>query len=383
MTQQIEFGLDTFGDVTVGLDGTPVSHAQVIRNVVARACSPTRSASTSSASASTTAPTSPSPRPRPCSPAIADAHRAHPAGLGRDGAQLATTRSACSSASPRVDALSNGRAEVILGRGSFTESFPLFGYDLARLRAAVRGEARPVPAAAHRAARHVGGHHPRRRSTDQRVYPTTEGGHLRTWIGVGGSPESVVRAARYGMPLVLAIIGGDPARFAPFVDLYHRALAELGQPDAADRRALARLHRRHRRGGASSSAGRTTSVMRDRIGAERGWPPSTRGRVPPGGRARIALRRLARDRRPQDRDDDPHPRHPALRPQVQRRHPAARAHDARDRALRSDRRADGEGHSRRRLSRREAVGSRPGGLVGATPRSEGHEIACAPCAATA
>ena len=64
--------------------------------------------------------------------------------------------------------------------------------------------------------------------TDQRVYPPIESGRLRTWVGVGGSPESVVRAARYGLPLTLAIIGGSPTRFRPFVDLYHQSLAQFG-----------------------------------------------------------------------------------------------------------------------------------------------------------
>jgi len=113
-----------------------------------------------------------------------------------------------------LDAVSNGRAEVILGRGSFTESFPLFGFNLndyeklfeekLDLFAALiqqgpvtwQGTTRPPLA-------------------NQRVFPPVETGHLTTWIGVGGSPESVVRAARYDMPLMLAIIGGEPSRFGP------------------------------------------------------------------------------------------------------------------------------------------------------------------------
>jgi probable LLM family oxidoreductase len=171
-----------------------------------------------------------------------------------------------------VDALSNGRAEIILGRGSFTESFPLFGFDLGMYEQLFEekldlisevlkekpvtwaGELRPP-------------------LKDQDIYPRTEGGHIPAWIGVGGSPESVVRAARYGMPLVLAIIGGDPARFAPYVDLFHRALAQLEKPDLpiavhspgfiadTDDLAAEQYWPHHR-------------VMRDRIGAERGWPPS-------------------------------------------------------------------------------------------------------------
>src|SRR5690606_19668529 len=129
-----------------------------------------------------------------------------------------------------LDAVSNGRAEIIVGRGSFTESFPLFGFDLADyerlfeekldLLAALLDEG-PVT--------WEGTVRPPLR--DQHVYPTSESGRLPTWVGVVGSPESVVRAARYGLPLVLAIIGGDPARFAPYVELFHRALAQLGRDD--------------------------------------------------------------------------------------------------------------------------------------------------------
>ena len=173
-----------------------------------------------------------------------------------------------------LDAVSSGRAQLILGRASATESFPLFGYDLADYEHLFEekldlfsqvikekpvtwaGELRPP-------------------LMDKDIYPRTEGGHLKTWIGVGGSPESVVRAARYELPLVLAIIGGDPARFAPYVDLFHRALAQLEKPDLpiavhspgfiadTDQEAAEQYFEHHK-------------AMRDRIGAERGWGPSTR-----------------------------------------------------------------------------------------------------------
>ena len=136
---------------------------------------------------------------------------------------------------------------------------------------------------------------------DQRVFPPTEHGRLTTWIGVGGSPESVVRAARYGLPLMLAIIGGDPARFAPYVELYHRAL-DSSAAGAADRRAFAGPCGRDGRAGARGVLA-ALQAMRDRIGAERGWPPMSRARVRARDRARLALRRLARDRGAQDRRD--------------------------------------------------------------------------------
>ena len=130
-----------------------------------------------------------------------------------------------------LNALSNGRAEVILGRGSFTESYPLFGYDLSRLRGAVRGQAaRCSPSCSSRAAGDLERVDPRRPCTSQIVYPPVETGTLRTWVGVGGSPESVVRAARYGLPLTLAIIGGSPQRFRPYVDLYRQSLEQFGKP---------------------------------------------------------------------------------------------------------------------------------------------------------
>jgi alkanesulfonate monooxygenase SsuD/methylene tetrahydromethanopterin reductase-like flavin-dependent oxidoreductase (luciferase family) len=128
-----------------------------------------------------------------------------------------------------LDALSNGRAEVILGRGSFTESYPLFGFDLARYdelfedrlglfveilkggEVTWKGTTRtPI------------------RQTE--IHPPVESGRLKTWIGVGGSPDSVRRAARHGLPLTLAIIGGEPRRFRPLVDLYREAWRRAGHP---------------------------------------------------------------------------------------------------------------------------------------------------------
>ena len=111
--------------------------------------------------------------------------------------------------------------------------------------------------------------------TRQQVFPSIEFGALKTWVGVGGSPESVVRAARYGMPLMLAIIGGDPRRFVPYVDLYHQSLDKLGKPTLpvgahspghvadTDEQAREELFPDYKR-------------MRDHIGAERGWPPMGR-----------------------------------------------------------------------------------------------------------
>jgi len=148
--------------------------------------------------------------------------------------QLSSAVSVLSSADPvrlyqefaTLDLISNGRAELMAGRGSFTESFPLFGYDLSDyddlfdeklgLLLRLRGED-PVTWS--------GRFRPALR--DMTVYPRTDR-PLPVWIAVGGSPESVVRAGLLGLPLAIAIIGGQPARFRPLVDLYHRALEEGG-----------------------------------------------------------------------------------------------------------------------------------------------------------
>jgi probable LLM family oxidoreductase len=268
-----QLGLDTFGDVTVDLDGHPVPQAQVIRNVVEEAV-------------------------------LADQLGIDAFGLGehhRDDFAVSAPDVVLAAAAARteritlgsavtvlssddpvrvfqrfatLDALSEGRAEVTLGRGSFTESFPLFGYDLSQyevlfeekldLFVALLDEGPVTWAGTTRSA-----------LDRQRVYPTTEAGRLPAWVGVGGSPESVVRAARHGLPMVLAIIGGDPERFAPFADLYRRALAELGQPSRpiavhspghvadTDEQARDELWPHYAR-------------MHARIGRERGWPPMTR-----------------------------------------------------------------------------------------------------------
>jgi probable LLM family oxidoreductase len=273
MTQHLELGLDTFGDITAGPDGKPLSHAQVIRNVIDEAV-------------------------------LADSvdidfigvgehHRADfavsapevvlAAIAGRtQRIRLGSAVTVLSSDDPvrvfqrfaTLDAASNGRAEVILGRGSFIESFPLFGYELKDYEKLFE-EKLDLFAALIREGTVSWRGSTRAALTNQHVFPPIENGTLKTWVGVGGSPESVVRAARYELPLMLAIIGGDPKRFRPYVDLYHRALAELGKPvqpigvhspgyvAETDAQAREELWPDYKR-------------MRDRIGAERGWPPMGR-----------------------------------------------------------------------------------------------------------
>jgi probable LLM family oxidoreductase len=128
-----------------------------------------------------------------------------------------------------LDAVSNGRAQLIVGRGSLTESFPLFGFDLTDYETLFEEKLdllmrllRDQPVTWSGTVRSP--------LTDQYVSPPLPEGHLPTWVGVGGSPQSVVRAARYGLPLMLAVVAGHPSRFAPYVELYQRSLEQFGHP---------------------------------------------------------------------------------------------------------------------------------------------------------
>lgn len=273
MSSDVRLGLDTFGDVTVDLDGTPLPHAQVVRNTVEQGVLADRVGVDAFG--------------------VGEHHRDDYAVSAPDVVlaaiaarteriTLGTAVTVLSSDDPvrvyerfaTLDAISHGRAEVTLGRGSFTESFPLFGFDLADyerlfsekldLFAALRAEG-PVSWEGT----------VRRPLVDAEVFPRTERGSLPAWVGVGGSPESVVRAARYGLPLALAIIGGEPARFAPYVELYRRALTELGQEPQP---ILV-----HSPGFVFDSDEEARELLfphfkanRDRIGRERGWPPASR-----------------------------------------------------------------------------------------------------------
>jgi probable LLM family oxidoreductase len=269
----LEFGLDTFGDVTVGADGKLLRHAQVIRNVIEEAALADELGIDAFGVGEHHRPDFAISAPEVVLAAIAG--RTKRIILGTAVTVLSTDDPVrVFERFSSLDAASNGRAEITLGRGSFTESFPLFGYDLAQyeklfdekvdLFAALirqdavtwRGDTRPP-------------------LEKQRVFPPLEHGPLKTWIGVGGSPESVIRAARYDFPLMLAIIGGDPKRFLSYVDLYHRAFAQLGRP--------AQAIGLHAHGYVADSDEQAREELwphykasRDRIGAERGWPPVTR-----------------------------------------------------------------------------------------------------------
>lgn len=273
MTTPIELGLDTFGDIPRDDDGRLVSDAEAIRVTVEEA----KIADASGVDVFT----------------VGEHHRpdfaiSSPetvlAGIATvtERIRLGSGVTVLSSDDPvrvferfsTVDALSKGRAEVILGRGSFTESFPLFGFDLQDYEVLFEEklelfhqllDEKPVS--------WEGTTRPPLRNAD--VYPKTESGRLTTWVGVGGSPQSVIRTAKYGFGLMLAVIGGSPERFAPYVDLYHRATEQLGTTPGpigihspgfvADTDEEAR-----------EIAYGPFKENRDQIGAERGWPPMRR-----------------------------------------------------------------------------------------------------------
>ncbi len=221
-------GLDTFGDRTHDRDDRPESHAQTIRNVVEQGVLADRVGVDFFGIGEHHTEDFPMPAADVVLGAIA----------GRTTRiRLGSAVTVLSSDDPvrvfqrysTLDAVSGGRAEVILGRGSSLESFPLFGYDLADYERLFEEKTNlfaellkggPVTwEGTTRAALH-----------NQDVVPHTEFGPFPVWLGVGGSPESVVRAARYGFSLMLAIIGGAPERFAPFSRLFREALERLGQP---------------------------------------------------------------------------------------------------------------------------------------------------------
>jgi len=173
-----------------------------------------------------------------------------------------------------LNAISNGRAEVILGRGSFTESYPLFGYDLSNYDQLFE-EKLGLFAALLKTEPVSWKGQTRSALANQTIYPPIESGTLRTWVGVGGSPESVVRAARHGLPLALAIIGGSPTRFLPYVELYYESLERFGKP-----RQPVAVHSPGHIAASDEQAMREAwphyEAMMTRIGGERGWPPVTR-----------------------------------------------------------------------------------------------------------
>lgn len=173
-----------------------------------------------------------------------------------------------------LDLLSGGRAEIMAGRGSFIESFPLFGYDLQDYDELFAEKLQLLLAVREETVVSWDGHH-RASILARGVYPRPLQQPLPVWVAVGGSPESALRTGRLGLPMALAIIGGEPARFATFADLHRRAAAEAGLP------ARALSINSHGFVAADSQAAADTAfpafaTMMDKIGRERGWPPMSR-----------------------------------------------------------------------------------------------------------
>jgi probable LLM family oxidoreductase len=227
MALYLELGLDTFGDVTASSDGHLLSHAKVIRNVIDEAVLADELGVDFFGVGEHHRADFAVSSPEVVLAAIAGRTKRIRLGsavtvLGSDDPIRVFQRFAT------LDAASSGRAEVILGRGSFTESFPLFGHELSQYEELFE-EKLDLFATLMRQEAVTWRGNTRPPLTNQRVFPPIEAGPLRAWIGVGGSPESVVRAARYDMPLMLAIIGGDPKRFRSYVELYHRAFEQLGR----------------------------------------------------------------------------------------------------------------------------------------------------------
>jgi probable LLM family oxidoreductase len=269
----LELGLDTFGDVTVDLEGKRLPHAQVIRNLVDEGVLADQAGVDAFGVGEHHRDDFAVSAPEVVLSAIA---------ARTERIKLGTAVTVLSSDEPirvyerfaTLDAISNGRAEITLGRGSFIESFPLFGYSLDDYER-LFSEKLDLFAAA-RAEKPFSWEGTVRAPLENAdVYPKTAAGSIPTWIGVGGTPESVIRAARYGFGLMLAIIGGQPERFTPYAELYRRALEELGKPELPIGV--------HSPGFVADTDEEARELMfpyfkaqRDRIGRERGWPPTTR-----------------------------------------------------------------------------------------------------------
>ncbi len=273
MAAALEFGLDTFGDVTADEEGRPLAPAQVIRDVIAEA----QAAEAAGVDVF----------------GVGEHHRDDfavsapevvlAAIAGRTSRiRLTSAVTVLSSDDPvrvfqrfsTLDAVSAGRAEVVLGRGSFTESFPLFGLPLDQYERLFEEKLelfaallKPGPVTWRGTVRAP--------LQAQEVFPPVEHPPLTTWVGVGGSPESVVRAVRHDLRLMLAVIGGDPRRFAGYMDLYRRACAQFSKP--------VRPVGVHSPGYVAETDARAREeffapykAMRDRIGRERSWAPMAR-----------------------------------------------------------------------------------------------------------
>jgi probable LLM family oxidoreductase len=222
----LALGLDTFGDTSNDADGHPLSHAQTIRNVVEQSVL----AEQLGVDFFGIGEHHTEDFPMPAADVVLAAIAARTTRI-----RVGSAVTVLSSDDPvrvfqrfsTLNAISNGRAEVILGRGSSIDSFPLFGYDLADYETLFEEKVN-LFAELMKGGPVTWQGTTRAALTNQDVVPHTESGPFPVWIGVGGSPQSVVRAAHYGFSLMLAIIGGSPSRFAPFSRLFEQALEKFG-----------------------------------------------------------------------------------------------------------------------------------------------------------
>lgn len=269
----IEFGLDTFGGVTNDAAGAPVAHPQVIRDIIDQAVLADGVGLDFFGVGEHHRPDFAVSSPEMVLSAVASR---------TERIRLGSAVTVLSSDDPvrvferfaTLDAVSNGRAEIVAGRGSFIESFPLFGFDLRQYEELFEERLDLLS--------HLLKEEPvtwqgstRASLEDQRVFPTTTAG-IPTWVGVGGSPDSVVRTARYNFGLFLAIIGGPAARFAPYIDLFDRAQDQFG----VEHKPVA-VHSPGLVAETDEEARRLTHdgwlAMRTRMGKERGWAPPAVG----------------------------------------------------------------------------------------------------------
>ncbi|SFK11667.1 LLM class flavin-dependent oxidoreductase [Celeribacter neptunius] len=268
----LEFGVDTFGDVTWDENGNDLPQGQVIRNVVAEGVLADQVGLDVFGLGE-------HHRPDFAVSAIEPVLAAIAAQTSR--IKLTSAVTVLSSDDPirvfqrfsTLQAISKGRAEITLGRGSFTESFPLFGFDLSDYEMLFEEKFDLFKRLTTEDKVSWSGRH-RTPLKNQVVYPRPES-PIPVWIGVGGTPESVVRAATNDISMALAIIGGSPARFKPFADLYRDVRSKMGAPmlplgahspghiASTDAEARDRYFEGYR-------------IMHQRIGRSRGWPPLSR-----------------------------------------------------------------------------------------------------------
>ncbi|HEX4824207.1 MAG TPA: LLM class flavin-dependent oxidoreductase [Candidatus Polarisedimenticolaceae bacterium] len=268
-----ELGLDTFGDVTLGANGKRLPQHQVLRDVVEEAVLADELGLTFFGVGEHHRDDFAVSAPEVVLGAIASRTKSIHLGsavtvLSTDDAVRVFERFST------VDALSSGRAEVILGRGSFTESYPLFGFDLNDYERLFEEKLQLfVELLKEKPLKWKGS--TRAALDGEEAFPPTASGRLKTWVGVGGTPNSILRAARHGLPLMLAIIGGDPLAFAGHADLYRRALAQAGH-EALPIGAHSPGYVAATDVEAKETAWPHHAAMHARIGAERGWPAMKR-----------------------------------------------------------------------------------------------------------